>query len=133
MKRLILLTFALLLAACSMKPSDEMISQQVQQQLMQRYGDTIFEVANFKKINGITRDDNHYDAEVEYEMRFLVNLEDATDALQKKSGSIFAAGMEATALGLTYGNFKKGETISKKEWVKFVRSEQGWMLDELKE
>lgn len=130
MKRVALILLAVLLTACSMKPSDEMIAQQVEQQLLERYGDTIFEVANFKKLNGIARDDNLYEAEVEYQMRFLVDLKDASEALQQKSGSIFAAGMEATALGITYGNFKKGDTITKKEWVKFVRSEKGWLIDQ---
>ena len=130
MKRLLLLSLALLLTACSMKPSDELIAQQVTAMLLQQHGNAIFEVVNIKKVNGIARDDNHYDAEVEYEMRFLVDLEDATDALQKKSGSIFAAGMEATALGLRYGNFKRGDTLHKKEWIYFVRSEQGWLIDQ---
>ncbi len=133
MKKFALLLVAILLSACSMKPSDEIISQQVQQQLLQRYGDTIFEVTNFHKLNGIARDDNRYEAEVEYDLRFLVDLKDASEALQQKSGSIFAAGMEATALGLAYGNFKKGDTIHKREWVKFVRSEKGWLIDEAKQ
>jgi hypothetical protein len=115
-----------------MKPSDEMIAQQVTAQLLQRHSSAIFEVTNLKKVNGISRDDNHYEAEVEYDLRFLVDLKDASERLQQKSGSIFAAGMEATALGLTYGNFNKGDTIHQKEWVHFVRSEKGWLIEEKK-
>jgi hypothetical protein len=130
MKKIALLVAVILLSACSMKPSDEMIAQQVTAQLLQRHSNAIFEVTNFKKVNGIARDNNHYDAEVEYELRFVVDLKDAAERLQESSGSIFAAGMEATALGLTYGNFKKGDGRHKKEWVHFVRSEQGWLIDQ---
>jgi hypothetical protein len=129
MKKFAVLLVAVLLGACSMKPSDELIAQQATTQLLQQYGDTIFEVSNFRKVNGISRDDNHYEAEVEYDLRFLVDLQDATERLQQKSGSIFAASLEATALGLTYGNFKAGDTIHNKEWLHFVRSEKGWLID----
>ena len=132
MKKIALLFVAILLSACSMKPSDEMITRQVTQQLLQQHGTEIFEVVNMKKVNGISRDDTYYEAEIEYDLRFLVNLEDATQALQPKSGSIFMAGLEATALAATYGNFKKGDTIHKQEWVRFVRSEKGWMLEPMK-
>lgn len=130
MKKIALLLAMMLLSACSMKPSDEMVAQQLTAQLLQRHSAAIFEVANVKKVNGISRDKNHYDAEVEYELRFVVDLKDATERLQKQSGSIFAAGMEATALGLTYGNFQQGDTLHKKEWVHFVRSEQGWLIEQ---
>ena len=129
MKKFAVLLAVILLTACSMKPNDATITQQVSTQLLQRHGDLIFEVVNFKKVNGISRDDNTYDAEVEYDLRFLVDLKDAADRLQQQSGSIFAAGLEATALGLAYGNFKKGDTLHKKEWVHFVRSEKGWLID----
>lgn len=130
MKKFAVLIIAVLLTACSMKPSDELIAQQVTAQLLQQHGSAIFEVVNIKKVNGISRDDNRYEAEVEYDLRFLVDLKDATERLQAKSGSIFSAGMAATALGLRYGNFKKGDTLHKKEWVYFVRSEQGWLIDQ---
>ena len=129
MKRLLLLSLVLLLTACGVKPGDELIAQQVTAQLLQKHGNAIFEVVNMKKVNGISRDDNVYDAEVEYDLRFLVDLKDAADRLQQQSGSIFAAGLEATALGLAYGNFKKGDALHKKEWVHFVRSEKGWLID----
>lgn len=128
-KLAVILMATLLMAACSMKPSDEHIAKQMTDELLQRHDAAIFEVMNLRKVNGIKRDDNHYEAEVEYELRFLVDLKDATKRLEQQSGNIFAAGMEATALGLTYGNFKKGDTIHKKEWVKFVRSEKGWLID----
>jgi len=130
MKRLALLLSALLLVACSTKPSDELVSQQVTAQLLQRHNAQVFEVVNLHKLNGIARDDNRYDVEVEYDLRFLVDLQDASKRLQQQSGSIFAAGMEATALGLAYGNFKQGDTIHNKEWVHFVRSEKGWLIDQ---
>jgi hypothetical protein len=130
MKKFAIFLMALILTACTMKPDDEAIAQQVSAQLLQRHGDQIFEVVNLNKVNGISRDTNNYDAEVEYELRFLLDLKDSAGRLQQQSGSIFAAGLEATALGLAYGNFKQGDTLHKKEWIHFVRSEQGWLIDE---
>lgn len=119
-----------LLAGCSSKPADEAIRRQVTDRLLQQYGDTIFEVVNFSKVNGIPRDRNTYVAEVEYDLRFKVGLEGATAALQQNSGSIFAAGMQAAALGMAYGDFKAGDTLQRKERVRFVRAEKGWLIDE---
>lgn len=130
MKKFAVLLALALLTACSMKPSDELVAQQLTAQLLQRHNAAIFEVVSVKKVNGIERDKNHYDAEMEYKLRFLVDLQDAAARLQQQNGSIFAAGLEATALGLAYGNFKKGDTLQKKEWVHFVHSEQGWLIDE---
>jgi hypothetical protein len=131
MKKFAVLLVAVLLTACSMKPSDEAVAQQVTAHLLQRHSGIIYEVIDFKKLNGISRNNNVYDAEVEYKLRFLVDLTDASERLQYNSSNIFAAGLEATTLGLAYGNFKKGDTIYKKEWIHFVRSEQGWLIEEV--
>jgi len=127
---LITLLTLLVLTGCSSKPSDEAIREQVTARLQQPYGGTIFEVVNFSKVNGIPRDDNNYIAEVEYDLRFKVGLDGATDALQQVSNNIFAAGMKAAALGVTYGDFKAGDTLHKKERVHFIRSEKGWLIDQ---
>ncbi len=127
---LIALLALLMLAGCSSKPTDEAIREQVTARLLQEYGDAIFEVVNFSKVNGIPRDSNTYIAEVEYDLRFKVGLEGATAALQQNNGSIFAAGMQAAALGMAYGDFKPGDTLHKKERVRFVRAEKGWLIDE---
>ncbi|MEN8171127.1 MAG: hypothetical protein ABFS08_12965 [Pseudomonadota bacterium] len=131
MKKFALLLAAVLLTACGMKPGDEAVAQQVTAHLLQRHSGIIYEVIDFKKVNGISRNNDTYDAEVEYRLRFLVDLTEASERLQHNSGSIFAAGLEATTLGLAYGNFKQGDTIYKKEWIHFVRSEQGWLIEEV--
>ncbi|MGM0593077.1 MAG: hypothetical protein ACQETD_00960 [Pseudomonadota bacterium] len=131
MRRLLsVVLIALLLAACSSKPSDQTIREQVTERLLERHGSTIFEVVNFQKTNGIPRDDNTYIAEVEYDLRFKLDLKEATEALQQRSGSIFAAGMEAASLGITYGDFEAGDEVHRKERVRFVRAEKGWLIDE---
>ncbi len=120
----------MLLAGCSSKPSDQMIEEQVSTRLQQEYGSAIFEVVNFTKVNGIPRDRNTYVAEVEYDLRFKVGLQGATAALQEEGDSIFSAGLKAAALGVTYGDFKAGDTLHKQERVRFVRAEKGWLIDE---
>ncbi len=120
----------ILLAGCSSKPSEVEIREQVTTRLQQEYGSTIFEVVNFAKVNGIPRDRNTYIAEVEYDLRFKVSLQEATSALQQEGTNIFTAGLKAAALGVTYGDFKAGDTMHKKERVRFVRAEKGWLIDE---
>jgi len=124
------LLLVLLMAGCNSKPGDQAIRQQVTDRLNQQYGDAIFEVVNFKKTNGFPRDDNTYIAEVEYDLRFKVDLKDASKALQPQSSNIFAAGVQAAALGLTYGDFKAGDVQHLKERVRFVRADKGWLIDE---
>jgi hypothetical protein len=120
----------MLLAGCSSKPGDEAIREQVTARLQQQYGDVIFEVVNFNKVNGLPRDSNTYIAEVEYDLRFKVGLDEVSSILQQNNASIFASGMQAATLGVTYGDFKAGDTRHKKERVRFVRAENGWLIDE---
>lgn len=127
---LLTLLALLVLAGCSSKPSDEAIREQITNRLQQPYGGTIFEVVNFSKVNGIPRDGNNYIAEVEYDLRFKVGLDDAATALKQVSDNIFAAGMKAAALGVTYGDFKAGDTQHKKERIPFIRTEKGWLINE---
>ncbi len=127
---LIPLLLVLLVAGCSSKPGEESIRQQVTERLYQQYGEAVFEVVNFSKVNGFPRDDNTYIAEVEYDLRFKIDLEDAAKAMQPESDNIFAAGMKAATLGLTFGDFKAGDLKHKKERVRFVRADKGWLLDE---
>lgn len=120
----------ILLTGCSSKPTDQAIQEQVTSRLQQEYGSAIFEVVNFTKVNGIPRDSNTYIAEVEYDLRFKVSLQGATAALQKEGDNIFSAGLKAAALGVSYGDFKAGDTMHKSERVRFVRAEKGWLIDE---
>lgn len=120
----------LVLTGCSSKPSDEAIRDQVTSRLQQPYGGTVFEVINIRKVNGIPRGSNNYIAEVEYDLHFKVGLDEAGTALKQVSDNIFAAGMKAAALGVTYGDFKAGDTQHKKERIPFVRTEKGWLIDE---
>lgn len=129
---LIPLLLVLLITGCSNKPSDDTIQQQVTDQLTTEYGTAIFDVTNFKKVNGIPRDDNTYIAEVEYDLQFKVNLEQSAKALQPESENIFAASMKAASLGITFGDFKAGDIQHKKARVRFIRTDNGWIIEEEK-
>lgn len=129
MRRLVtLVLLTLMLAACSSKPDEQAIREQVTARLLSGERTAIFEVRNFRKSNGFPRDENTYIAEVEYDLYFKVGLREAARALQPQSGSIFSAGVASAMLGLTYGDFKAGDIQHRKERVQFVRSEQGWQL-----
>lgn len=128
MKKLLLVTLALVLAGCSGKPSEGVIKEQVTAKLLADGNDQVYEVNNFKKINGIPQDDNNYIAEVAYDLRFKVDLEDAGDALQSKSSNVFAGGLKAMALGVKYGPFKAGDMLHFEEKIPFIRTDNGWQV-----
>lgn len=117
------------LAACTSRPAGTLIEQQVIEYLTRDGRGRIMEVINFRKTNGIPRDDNTYYAEVSYDLRFKVGLREAMRILQEKSGSIFAAGSEAVDLSMRYGDFEAGDTVSRDGRFRFIRTEKGWRLE----
>ncbi len=129
MKRLIVAGLALLLVACGSKPSEDVIQAQLLQYLGESGHGAIYEVIQFEKVNGIPRDDNTYFVDVRYRIAFKVDLVDAPRALQKGSGSIFSAGVEAANLGVEFGNFREGDEKLVEQRLKFIRTERGWMLE----
>lgn len=129
MKRLALLLFLTLLGACSQRPATTEIEQQIRAELTGGgYGD-VYRVENFRKVNGIAHEDGRYEAMVEYDLRFVTGVAGAAEALQQRSGSIFAAGAAVAELAAEYGHFASGDVIHRERRVRFVQTEQGWRID----
>ncbi len=130
MKRLLAVGLAVLMAACTPRPSGDVIENQVVERLTRGDLGLIYSVENFRKTNGLPRDDNTYVAEVAYELRFKTGVQGAAEILQRGSGSIFSAGAGAARLAMKYGDFQKGDVLAREEQVRFVRTEKGWRIDE---
>ena len=122
------LLLALLLAGCSNEPSANAIRQQITAQLLDNHRDQIYEVKNFKKINGWHKDDYVYVAKVNYDLLYKTDLAGAMRILQGENGSMFAGGLNALALGMAYGDFKAGDIRHFSEEYAFMKTEKGWML-----
>ena len=121
-----------LMAACANKPSDEELRTQVTASLLKGYLSKLYSVENFQKINGFKNDANTYTAQVQYDLVFKVDLQDAPQYLGNEADDSFLK-RSADALGLLsltaqYGNFKAGDRIPQEDKVVLINTEKGWRL-----
>jgi hypothetical protein len=129
-----LLLFIAFITACSNKPSDEELRSQVTADLLKGYRNQLYTVENFQKVNGFENDERTYTAQVQYDLVFKVDLQDAPQFLGNDSSESFLQ-KSAEALGLLsitaeYGNFKAGDRIPQDEKVVLIKTEKGWRLKE---
>jgi hypothetical protein len=121
-----------LVTACANKPSDEELQTQVTAYLLKGYRSKLYTVENFQKINGFRNDENTYTVQVQYDLVFKVDLEDAPQYLGDESDDSFLK-KSADALGLLsltaqYGNFQAGDRIPQEDKVVLIKTEKGWRL-----
>lgn len=124
----------LLLAGCSGKPSRSQMEEQVVAHLTSGRGGELFRIENFEKLNGIKKDDVTYVAEVRYDLVFKKGLKEVerqlNGASQDSPLGALAAGFGAMALRLQYGEFEAGQRIPKADKVTFLKTDNGWRLEE---
>ena len=121
-----------LVTACANKTSDEELQTQVTAYLLKGYRSKLYTVENFQKINGFKNDENTYTVQVQYDLVFKVDLEDAPQYLGDESDDSFLK-KSADALGLLsltaqYGNFQAGDRIPQEDKVVLIKTEKGWRL-----
>jgi hypothetical protein len=121
-----------LVTACANKPGDEELRTQVTTYLLKDYRSKLYSVENFQKINGFKNDENTYTAQVQYDLVFKVDLQDAPQQLDDDANDSFLK-KSADALGLLsltaqYGNFKAGDRIKQQDKVVLIKTEKGWRL-----
>lgn len=130
----VIFLFFFTLSACSTKPSDEVLRAQVMDYLLKDNRDKLYSVENFRKVNGFQNDPVTYTAQVQYDLVFKIDWNDASQHMGEQSNSsllrhgIAALGM--LALTAQYGNFKAGDRITEDEKVVLIKTEQGWRLKE---
>jgi len=135
MKKLFtVLLIALLLTACSKKPTVLEMQQQFEATLQQDGRDQLFSVENFQKTNGFQKSDNIYVADVKYDLVFKKDfgqvLEEMKEQARDNPVQVFSDGMSSMALRLQYGDFKAGLRISQEEKLTFIKTEQGWRIEQ---
>lgn len=132
-KFLMIFAMSLCLVGCGNKPSDSEIKNQIVGNIMSDGGDDLFKVENFKKTNGFERDEKTYIADVEYDLVFKKGLREIAQQIKRESqGSLFGdmgAGVAVMALKMEHGDFEAGHRVGKAEKVTFIKTENGWRID----
>ena len=64
-------------ASCSSRPNDEELRTQVTAYLLKDYRSKLYTIENFQKVNGFKNDERTYTAQVQYDLVFKVDLQDA--------------------------------------------------------
>lgn len=130
--RNLLLIFLLVfgLTACNSAPKEAEIKIQVAKVALKDGGEKIFSFENFKKINGLMREDGRYIAEVSYDLVFRKSLatiseEIGQDAAESPIGAIESS-FKLMAQLLQYGQFKAGDRLSYHKKYVLLKTEQGW-------
>lgn len=128
----IVLAFFIILTGCSGRPSDSDIETQTLEMLLSDGGDELFQVENFKKINGFEQDSKTYIADIEYDLTFKKSLEEIEQQFRREpQSSVFAGmgiGVSLWFLRLQYGNFEAGYRTTQAREVTFLKTENGWRI-----
>lgn len=132
-KLITVLLLALLLTACSKKPSQLEMQRQVETTLQDQGLDQLFTVEHFQKTNGFQKSDNVYIADVKYDLVFRKDFDEVLAELKQQASDnpvlVLTDGMSSMALRLQYGNFKAGQRITREEKITFINTEQGWRIE----
>lgn len=144
--RLFVLGLIFLLAGCSSTPSSKDISKAIENTLLVN-GKQVAQVKNLKVNNGY-KDQDRYFAEVDYDLEFLMGLDDIakeSSLAQEKSledsnisdsamgnelrmASAMMIEMQAAYYKMFFGDLKKGDSKHLEAKLKLVKSEKGWMI-----
>jgi hypothetical protein len=125
------------LAACSGEPSHGDVTGQVKQQLMaeQKAGRMpLAEIDGITQTNGYMKDKTHYVADITYTLTFTESMGDYADRARKAAGDANSLGgalsdaLKSLSTGVTYGDFKRGQTITVKTKKTFLKTDNGWVL-----
>lgn len=135
MRITLFLLVALLSVGCSNKPSESEMEQQVHNAFVETADSQLFRFINFEKTNGFQQDDGKvYIADIRYELEFKKGIEGIEEDLKSQFekdivGSI-GSGFNVVALKIKYGDFKVGDSITYEEKKTFIKTENGWLLQD---
>ena len=126
MRYLLFLICIFFLFGCSKLPSDDLIDVTVRENYeLPGY----YEVTSVEKVNGWNEED-FYVAEVEYEVKFLLNLSDIDDAMSKSNEltalEVFAMRTFESRFRASFGDFKTGDKQLFTQKIYFKETENGW-------
>lgn len=128
---LIVLSLGLMLLGCSGAPGVSELEKLLAIELKANTPQSIYRIENFKKVDGIQQDAQHYSAEVSFELVFTKSLQDVAEQAQQAPGGALdklGAGMNLVSLSLLYGDFKTGDRLPRQQTLNLVKTENGWRL-----
>ena len=124
--------FCLVLCACSKAPSDGKIEQQVVATLTAGGADKLYDVENFRKTNGLQKDDKTYEAQIHYEIVFKKAIDEFMRKMDanpmQPAGGLGAAYMvigKALAQG---ARIAPGQRVPVDESVTLLKTDNGWQV-----
>ncbi len=133
MKRFaLLLLVSLSLPACSGLPEDQQIEKMVRDNLLTDGLGDLFEVRDFKKVNGFRESENVYIVDVEYDLEFRKSFTEVVREIRANPTGpqygMFGSKLVLAAIQSNFGQFDVGDRIHKTEQVHLHRTENGWQL-----
>ncbi len=120
----------LLLAACAVVPSESRIRQQVTDLLASEGGDELYEVVDFRQLDGTPYDKLTYIADVSFGLRFKKGLDDITREAKIRGDDYLSIQMGSQALQQYFGDFRAGDVLQRNIEVTFKKTDNGWILQE---
>jgi hypothetical protein len=131
-RRMVLAMLALLLTACSGKPSDAEVVLLFAEDNKRLDVAWLFDFANVKRINGYEQDRQHYVVVMEFDVIARMGYEETVEGLRRRSGDSFFArqqlSLNLATLQKEFGEFKKGQRFTKERPMLLQRTEAGWQL-----
>ena len=133
MKKAILLSLALLLAACSDLPEDREIQDMLRAHILSDGMDGLFALENFARTNGFRESDNVYIVDVEYDLVFQKSFAEVIDEIRADPTGPqygpFGSKLLLMAIQSNFGNFEAGDRLHKQQKVRLHRTDRkGWMV-----
>jgi hypothetical protein len=134
MTRILFLFFtAIMLTACSDgRPFD----WQIRSKVIDHYAADAdyYTISDFEKVNGIVKDEHTYIASVRYKKTYRVSFDDMAASIENKAGNSFVDKLKATLkLGVIRaqeGNFEKGAVVMATEDITFLKTDNGWIIEQ---
>jgi hypothetical protein len=134
MKKTFLALLCLCLIACSNKPSERTMATLIEVELLRDGGEQTYAMTDFEKTNGLAKNDQLYSADVRYTLTFKASFDELSQqVLNTPSESPFArvtAGFKLMTMRMEYGDFKAGDKADIEDHIDFVKTEQGWQIDQ---
>lgn len=123
MKKIITVAITLLLTGCTEIPNDTTLEKAFYSAAQSSKANTIMTVDNFAKVSGYIKQD-HYIAEVSYDIRFISDHEDP----QAANEDTVTSGLGLHVLSKAYGKYKRGDISSNQQQVIFIKTSAGWQV-----
>ena len=129
---LLLAMIVLSLGACSGLPEEQQIEKMVRDNLLTEGLGDLFELKDFKKVNGFRESENVYVVDVEYDLEFRKSFTDVVREIRANPTGpqygMFGSKLVLAAIQSNFGQFDVGDRIHKSEKVRLHRTENGWQL-----